>query len=184
MIFQENLQLLLLRRGETTSALKVYARLGQMLLDAGKLDEAERLYRHVLEQNPPDGDFLLPVCKTFLEAGRSSVVREFLTFAVARSPENAELKVLLVRSHLSHGETSAALETARGILASDPNNAEVRSLVGGTFRIANPWGAGAQVPRSAGATEQLAVRCRAAFDDLAARRDQPQRSHRRSQIRF
>ena len=85
---------LLLRRGEVTSALKVYERLGQMLLDAGKLDEAERLYRHVLQQNPPEGDFLLPVCKVFLDAGRTSVVREFLTFGVERSPDNSELKVL------------------------------------------------------------------------------------------
>ena len=124
---------LLLRRGEVTSALKVYDRLGQMLLDAGKLDEAERLYRHVLEQDPPEGDFLLPVCNAFLEAGRSSVVREFLTFGVARSPDNTELKVLLVRTHLSHGESKAALETARKILESDPDNAEVRSLVGGAM---------------------------------------------------
>jgi len=124
---------LLLRRGETTSALKVYERLGQMLLDAGKLDEAERLYRHVLEQNPPEGDFLLPVCRAFLEAGRSSVVREFLTFGVERSPDNVDLKILLVRTHLSHGESKAALETARKILATDPDNAEVRSLVGGAM---------------------------------------------------
>ena len=124
---------LLLRRGEVTSALKVYERLGQMLLDAGKLDEAERLYRHVLEQDPPEGDFLLPVCNAFLEAGRSSVVREFLTFGVARSPDNTELKVLLVRTHLSHGESKAALETARKILESEPDNAEVRSLVGGAM---------------------------------------------------
>jgi tetratricopeptide (TPR) repeat protein len=124
---------LLLRRGETTSALKVYERLGQMLLDAGKLDEAERLYRHVLEQDPPEGDFLLPVCKAFLDAGRSSVVREFLTFGVDRSPDNTDLKVLLVRTHLSHGESKAALETARKILESEPHNAEVRSLVGGAL---------------------------------------------------
>jgi tetratricopeptide (TPR) repeat protein len=124
---------LLLRRGETTSALKVYERLGQMLLDAGKLDEAERLYRHVLEQDPPEGDFLLPVCDAFLEAGRSSVVLEFLTFGVERSPENPELKVLLVRTHLAHGESKAALETARKILETDPDNAEVRSLVGGAM---------------------------------------------------
>ena len=124
---------LLLRRGEVTSALKVYERLGQMLLDAGKLDEAERLYRHVLEQDPPEGDFLLPVCNAFLEAGRSSVVLEFLTFGVKRSPENSELKVLLVRTHLAHGESKAALETAREILESDPENAEVRSLVGGAM---------------------------------------------------
>jgi tetratricopeptide (TPR) repeat protein len=124
---------LLLRRGETTSALKVYERLGQLLLDAGKLDEAERLYRHVLEQNPPEGDFLLPVCQAFLEAGRSSVVLEFLTFGVDRSPDNAELRILLVRTHLAHGESKAAMETARKILETDPNNAEVRSLVGGSM---------------------------------------------------
>jgi tetratricopeptide (TPR) repeat protein len=124
---------LLLRRGEVTSALKVYERLGQMLLDAGKLDEAERLYRHVLEQNPPEGNFLLPVCKAFLEAGRSSVVLEFLQFGVERSPNNSELKVLLVRTHLAHGESKAALETARKILETDPDNAEVRSLVGGAM---------------------------------------------------
>ncbi len=124
---------LLLKRGETTSALKVYERLGQMLLDAGKLDEAERLYRHVLEQNPPEGDFLLPVCKAFLEAGRSNVAREFLTFGVERSPDNPELKVLLVRTQLSHGESKAALDTARKILETDPDNAEVRSVVGGAL---------------------------------------------------
>jgi tetratricopeptide (TPR) repeat protein len=124
---------LLLKRGETTSALKVYERLGQMLLDAGKLDEAERLYRHVLEQNPPQGEFLLPVCKAFLDAGRSAVVREFLTFAVERSPDNQEIQVLLIRTQLSHGETQAALESANKILESDPNNAEVRSLVGGAM---------------------------------------------------
>ena len=124
---------LLLRRGETTSALKVYERLGQMLLDAGKLDEAERLYRHVLEQNPPEGDFLLPVCQAFLDAGRSSVVLEFLTFGVDKSPDNAELKTLLIRTHLAHGESKAALGAARKILETDPNNAEVRSLVGGAL---------------------------------------------------
>ena len=124
---------LLLRRGEVTSALKVYDRLGQMLLDAGKLDEAERLYRHVLEQKPPEGDFLLPVCKVFLDAGRTSVVREFLTFGVERSPDNSELQVLLVRTHLSHGESKAALEIARKILEAEPDNAEVRSLVGGAL---------------------------------------------------
>jgi pilus assembly protein FimV len=124
---------LLLRRGETTSALKVYDRLGRMLLEASKLDEAERLYRHVLEQDPPEGEFLLPVCRNFLDAGRSSVVLEFLTFGVERSPKSTELKILLVRTHLAHGESKAALDVARSVLAAEPQNAEVRSLVGGAL---------------------------------------------------
>jgi tetratricopeptide (TPR) repeat protein len=121
---------LLLKQGEVKAALEVYGRLGKILIDAEKLDEAERLYRHIIDQDPPEGDFLLPVCRAFLDAGRSSVVREFLNFAVERSPDNSELQVLQIRIQLSHGESEGALETAQKILESDPENAEVRSLVG------------------------------------------------------
>jgi tetratricopeptide (TPR) repeat protein len=124
---------LLLKKGEITSALDVYGRLGKILIDAEKLDEAERLYRHIIEQDPPQGDFLLPVCRAFLDVGRSSVAREFLDFAVERSPDNAELQILQVRFQLSHGESQAALEAARKILEADPDNVEVRSLVGGAM---------------------------------------------------
>jgi tetratricopeptide (TPR) repeat protein len=121
---------LLLKKGEVTSALEVYERLGRVLIDAGKLDEAERLYRHILEQDPPKGDFLLPICRAFLDAGRSAVAREFLDFAIERSPENPDLQALRVQNQLSHGESQAALESARKILEADPGNVELRSLVG------------------------------------------------------
>ena len=124
---------LLLRRGETTSAVKVYERLGSVLLEKGKLDAAERLYRQVLEQNPPDGEFLIPVCEAFLEAGRSAVVLEFLNFGIERSPDSVGIKSLLVRIHLGMGKSAEALELAKEIFEVDPENAEVRSLVGGAL---------------------------------------------------
>lgn len=121
---------LLLRRGETGSAIKVYDRLGNMLLEAGKLDEAERLYRHVLGQNPPEGEFLAKICEALLDAGRTPLAFEFLNFALQHSPDSVELKMLLTRAHLSTGETDEALRLAKEVLAVDPKNARIRALMG------------------------------------------------------
>jgi pilus assembly protein FimV len=124
---------LLLRRKDTTSALKVYSRLGAVLLDAGKLDEAERLYRHVIEQDPPEGEFLIPACAALLDAGRAPIVLEFLNFGVERSPDSTELKTLLASTLMGLGEDTRAMQIAREVLETEPGNAEMRSLVGGTM---------------------------------------------------
>ncbi len=121
---------LLLRRGEIGSALKVFDRLGAVLIEKGKIDEAERLYRHVLEKSPPEGDFLVGACDAFLEAGRTAVALEFLNYAVEKSPESIEIKILLARTHITMGETEAAMALAREVLAADPKNAKIRALMG------------------------------------------------------
>jgi len=124
---------LLLRRKETTSALKVYSRLGAVLLEAGKLDDAESLYRRVIEKDPPDGEFLIPACAAFLDAGRASVALEFLNFGVERSPDSIELKALLARTLMGMGESAKAMQIANEILEAEPGNPEMRSLVGGAM---------------------------------------------------
>ncbi len=121
---------LLLRRGEIGSALRVFDRLGAVLIEKGKIDEAERLYRHVLEKSPPEGEFLADACDAFLEAGRTAVALEFLNYAVGKSPDSIELKTLLARAHVTMGETDAAAALAREILAVDPKNAKIRALMG------------------------------------------------------
>ena len=124
---------LLLQRGDADAALDVYDRLGRMLIQAKKMDEAERLYRHVLDQDPPHGEFLVPVCEALLDAGRAPVAREFLISAISKSPESMVLKALTVRVHLVMGEAKTAVELAREVLAQDSDNLELRALVGGAL---------------------------------------------------
>jgi tetratricopeptide (TPR) repeat protein len=120
---------LLMQGGEGQEALEVYERLGIVLLEREKLDEAERLYRHALDQDPPDGEFLVPLCEALLDSGRTAVAREFLQAAVQRSPDSRALKLLEVRAHLAFGESEEALDKASGLLEIMPDDLEVCSLV-------------------------------------------------------
>ncbi len=120
---------LLMNGGDVSEALGVYNRLGQVLLERNKLDEAERLFRHALDQDPPDGDFLAPLCNALLDSGRTATAREFLQAAVQRSPDAPVLRLLEVRAHLAFGESDDALAKARAALADQPDDPEVRCLV-------------------------------------------------------
>jgi len=127
---------LLVRRGEIGSALKVYDKLGSVLIEKGRLDEAERLYRNVIAQKTEGGEFLTNVSEAFLDAGRTAVALEFLNIAVDRSPDSVEIKTLLARTHMTMGETETAIELAKDVLAADPNNRKIRALMGSALEEA------------------------------------------------
>ncbi len=120
---------LLFREGEADQAIQVYDRLGRVLLERDRLDEAERLYRHALDQDPPDGEFVVPLCEALLEAGRSTVAREVLDAAFAKSPESYALQSLKIRAHLSFGEAEEALALARGVADDRPDSPAGRILL-------------------------------------------------------
>ena len=136
---------LLLRRGEIGSALKVFDRIGSQLIEKGGLDEAERLYRHVLDKSQPEGEFLTVPCEAFLDAGRTAVALELLNYAVDKSPDSIVLKTLLARTHLTMGQAEAALELAREILAADPKNAKIRALMGSALGDVGDTGGACEV---------------------------------------
>ncbi len=121
---------ILMQLGQAEEALAVYDRLGRVLLDRGRLDEAERLYRHALEQDPPTGAFLAPLCEALLDSGRAPVAREFLAAGVSRSPDDEGLQLLQIRVQLTFGEARQALESARRLLERSPDDHDIRSLVG------------------------------------------------------
>jgi len=108
---------LFMQGGKANQAVEAYDRLGRMLIERKKLDEAEQLYRHAVEQNPPTGEFLAPLCSALVEAGRGGAAREFLDAALSRSPDCRELQVLQIRTLLHQGETESALKASETILA-------------------------------------------------------------------
>lgn len=121
---------LLFRKGAGEEAIDVYQRLGTMLLERGKVEEAERLYRHALEQNPPSGEFLLPVCEALVDAGKLTVAREFMIEAQKRSPGSTAVGILDLKIALATGESSAALDRAQALLETHPDDGEVVCLAG------------------------------------------------------
>ena len=121
----------LMRTGEHEEALAEYGRLGKLLLDRDKLDEAERLYHHVLDLKPPTGDFLEPPVEALVDAGRLGEARKLLDRGLALSPAHPGLRGLQARILLASGEAREAFSIAEDLLSSDPENDDLRALVGG-----------------------------------------------------
>ncbi len=121
---------LLIQGGRAKEAIAVYDRLGRLLLEREKLDEAERLYRHALDAKPPSGDFIAPLCNALLDAGRTAAARDFLADAIAISPESHELHVIDVRVCLAFGNAELARKKADMILTQRPDDLGVRLMVG------------------------------------------------------
>ncbi|MCP4897282.1 MAG: tetratricopeptide repeat protein [bacterium] len=121
---------LLLQLGDSVEAIGEYDRLGQVLIQRGKLDEAERLYRHALEQDPPSCEFMTPICSALLDAGRTTVAREFLDIALKISPDLKELAGLDVQCRIQLGDSDDALKRAEELLEADSDNDEMRLLAG------------------------------------------------------
>jgi tetratricopeptide (TPR) repeat protein len=115
---------------EVDQAIEVYDRLGRVLLERGKLDEAERLYRHALEQNPPQGDFVVPLCEALLGAGRTASARELVDAAFRRSPDSFGLQSIKVRTYLTFGEADQALALARRAVQARPDSSAAQTLLG------------------------------------------------------
>lgn len=129
-IAQLRLADLLLRKGEGAEGVSVYDRLGRMLLEAGKTEEAERLYRHALEQKPPQGEFVAPMCEALIDAGNIATAQEFYAQAQKISPDSDRLKVIGLRLSLSTGEGARALEMSRQLLESHGGDSKIAILAG------------------------------------------------------
>ena len=121
---------MLLQAGNAEEAMAAYGALGETLIQRDQLDEAERLFRRLIDHELPDGEIMGPVCDRLLDSGRVTAAQELLTAGLAVSPESVALRTLQVRAFMSLGETDSAVGLAREILEIDPDNPTVRGLVG------------------------------------------------------
>lgn len=121
---------LLVQRGEVDDAAAVYDRLGRMLLERDKVEEAERLYRHALEQGPIGGGLIAPLVERQLDAGRNDAARSALDTALERSPDSQVLRGMDVRLRLATGDSVEAMRIAQELVASRPDDRDLRLEVG------------------------------------------------------
>jgi len=121
---------LLLESGNPEQAMEAYGELGQTLIEREQIDEAERLFRRLLDHEIPDGEIMVPICNRLLDAGRVTSAQELLTVGLGVSPESVGLRTLQVRAHMSLGESDEAVELAHKVLEVDPDNSDVRRIVG------------------------------------------------------
>ncbi len=121
---------MLLDSGNMEDAVVAYGALGETLIQRDQLDEAERLFRRLLEHELPNGDVMAPICDRLLDVGRVASAQDLLTAGLEVSPESIALRTLQVRVHMSQDESDAAVKLAREILEVDPENPVVRGLVG------------------------------------------------------
>lgn len=129
-IAQLRLADLFLQGGEYERATEVYDRLGTMLLAHERLDEAERLYRHVLEANPPSGEVFLPICRALLEAGRVNPAREFIEAAAQRCEDNPEIQAYRIQLLAGSGDREEAIRASEEALRTSPDSVELRAAAG------------------------------------------------------
>jgi tetratricopeptide (TPR) repeat protein len=121
---------MLFQLGEGQQAVEVYDRLGRVLLERDKLDEAERLYRHALDQSPPHGEFLVPLCEALLSADRIATSREMAEVAFRLSPEAFDVQSVKLRLLLLTGESDEALDLAKRVVEARPDSSAAQTLLG------------------------------------------------------
>ncbi len=121
---------LLLESGETERAMEAYGSLGETFIQRDQLDEAERLFRRLIDQDLPNGDVMAPICSRLLDTGQVTSAQELLSAGLAISPDSIALRTLQIRAFIALGESEKAEALAGEILLVDPDNPEVRGLAG------------------------------------------------------
>jgi Flp pilus assembly protein TadD len=106
-----------------------FFRQGQQLHMAGRLAEAERIYRQVIAAMPRHADALHALGALALQSGRPAVADTLLSQAIALKPA-AEFQLTRAHVLLALNRPRDAIQTARLILRARPQSAEAHQLLG------------------------------------------------------
>lgn len=100
------------------------------LCQDGKLDQAERLYRSVLQQAPRQFDALLNLGKVYLQQGEPGKAIELLQQAAAVNPQVADAQAEAANALSALGRHDEAVRRYRQALASRPDDPDTQARLG------------------------------------------------------
>ena len=101
---------------------------------AGRLQEAEQLYRQVLAQQPERADAMHNLGLIAHQVGRNDVAVELIRRAIVLNPNNAEAYNNLGNVLKNKGEFDDAIDAYRRAIALNPNFPEVHSNLGNALK--------------------------------------------------
>ena len=104
-------------------------RQGQQLHMAGRLAEAEPIYRQVLAMVPRHADALHALGALALQAGQPAVAETLLTRAIALKPA-ADFQITRANALLALNRPEDAAHAARQVLRARPNSPEANQVLG------------------------------------------------------
>jgi Flp pilus assembly protein TadD len=106
-----------------------FFRQGQQLHMAGRLAEAEQVYRQVIAGAPRHADALHALGALALQAGRPAVAETLLAQAIGLKPA-ADFQLTRAHVLLALGRPADAAETVRQVLRARPQSAEAHQVLG------------------------------------------------------
>ncbi|HUP24759.1 MAG TPA: tetratricopeptide repeat protein [Thermoanaerobaculia bacterium] len=122
----------LLRRVlENRQDLQATIKTANALLAAGRVDEAEALYRSVLEYDPQHYDASYDLGVLYGRTGRYEQARESLEAAVKVRPASADARLALAMAYSALGQLEAARSEASAALELAPDDPRARRLLAG-----------------------------------------------------
>ena len=106
----------------------------QFAHQAGHWEEAERLYREALKEDPEEVDTWVNLGIVLLKQGRIDEAVELLESAVAADPDAIAARYHLAENHLRHGHPERAVEHLEKALAREPGRVSLELALAAAYR--------------------------------------------------
>ncbi len=99
----------------------------------GRLDEAERQYRYILNEDRSNTQALVAMAQLASQRGQNTEVIEWLERAVASAPQSSNVRSILIRGHLLNKEFAKARQAAQDAERDFPLNTTILATAGQAY---------------------------------------------------
>ncbi len=126
-----------------------YRSLGQLALNRGELESAERLWRQSLMLEPGHAQTLLALGKLYARERDYQAARDSLEAAAEVSPDDPEVRYQLAVLHLRFGFSQPSIEEAEQGLSNNPAETKLRVVLADAVAAQHNWPRAAELYQQA-----------------------------------